>query len=196
MQRRKFLSDATVAVSTAAASTVATTVAATALSASATPIRPASAGKPFTVKAGKDRFNEPILFRGVNPNLVKISAKDTGGLLSVFEYEGLSKIGPSLHMHLHQDEVFYVVEGEFLFQTGDERQTLKAGDTIFLPRNVPHTWLQLSDKGKLIYLLQPAGTLENFFKKMNALKRPPTFAEEQQMSREHGVETIGPPITK
>ena len=186
MQRRKFLVDATAA----------TTVATTALSASATPVRPAAASKSFTVKAGKDRFNEPILYRGINPNLVKISAKDTGDQFSVFEYEGFAKIGPSLHRHLHQDEVFYVVNGEFLFQAGDERQTLKAGDTIFLPRNVPHTWLQLSDTGKMIYLLQPAGNLEDFFKKMDALKRPPTFAEEQQVSREHGVETIGPPITK
>jgi quercetin 2,3-dioxygenase len=183
MQRRKFL-------------TVSTAAAATTLSASATPLRTVAANKVFPVKTGKDRFNEPILFRGVNPNLVKISGKDTGGLLSMFEYEGFAKIGPSLHVHLHQDEVFYVVEGEFLFQAGDERQTLRAGDTIYLPRNIPHTWLQLSDKGKLIYLLQPAGTLEDFFKKMNALKRPPTFAEEQQISREHGVETIGPPITK
>lgn len=186
MQRRKFL-----AVSTGAA-----TVAVTALGASATPNHSASADKTFTVKAGKDRFNEPILYRGVNPNLVKISAKDTGGQFSVFEYEGFAKIGPPLHKHLHQDEVFYVVDGEFLFQAGDERQTLTAGDTIFLPRNVPHTWLQLSEKGKLIYLLQPAGNLEDYFKKMNAFKRPPTFAEDQQVSREHGVETLGPPITK
>ncbi|QJW89415.1 cupin domain-containing protein [Spirosoma taeanense] len=168
-----------------------------ALNTSASPVSPASAtGKNFTVEAGKDRFNEPILFAGVNPNLVKISAKDTGGQFSVFEYEGFAKIGPSLHMHPHQDEVFYVVEGEFLFQVGEERQTLKANDTIFLPRNIPHTWLQLSDKGKMLYLLQPAGTLEEFFKEMNAFKRPPTFAEEQQLSRKHGAETIGPPITK
>ena len=189
MQRRKFLTTST-------AATVATAVAATTLSASGTPTPSSSYDKVFTVKTGKDRFNEPILFRGVNPNLVKISGKDTGGLLSMFEYEGLAKIGPSLHMHLHQDEVFYVVEGEFLFQAGDERQTLKAGDTIFLPRNIPHTWLQLSDKGKLIYLLQPAGTLEDFFKEMKALNHPPTFAEEQKLSREHGMETLGPPITK
>lgn len=181
MQRRKFITSAVLTPD---------------LSASATPFQPVSADKPFTIKTGKDRFNEPILFRGVNPNLVKISAKDTGGLCSMFEYEGFAKIGPSLHMHLQQDEVFYVVDGEFLFQAGDERQTLKAGDTIFLPRNVPHTWLQLSDKGKLIYLLQPAGTLEDFFKEMNALNHPPTFAEEQQLSLKHGVKTIGPPITK
>lgn len=190
MQRRKFL-----AVSSVAVSSVAATVAAATVSASATPSRPASAGKSFTVKAGKDRFNEPILFRGVNPNVVKISGKDTGGLLSMFEYEGIVKMGPELHMHLSQDEIFYVIEGEYLFQVGDERKTLKAGDTIFLPRKVPHTWLQLSDKGKLIYLLQPAGKLEDFFRKINALKRPPTTEELQKTMNETGMQMMGPPLT-
>lgn len=56
MQRRKFL-----ATSTAAAATMATTIAATSLPASATPTKSASAKKSFAVKAGKYRFNEPIL---------------------------------------------------------------------------------------------------------------------------------------
>lgn len=185
MQRRKFLATTVAAVSTGAAT------ATTALSAASAP----SAGKSFTVKAGKDRFDEPIMFRGVNPNVVKISGKDTGGLLAVFEYEGLVKMGPELHLHLSQDEVFYVVEGEYLFQVGDDRQTLKAGDTIFLPRKVAHTWLQLSDKGKLIYLLQPAGKLEDFFKKINALKRPPTTEEVQKTMNETGMQMMGPPLT-
>ncbi len=186
MQRRKFITRATAAATVAATATV---------GASATPSRLASADKTFTVKTGKDRFNEPILYRGVNPNHVKISAKDTGGLLSMFEYEGFVKMGPELHVHFDQDEVFYVIEGEFLFQVGDDKQTLKAGDTIFLPRKVPHTWLQLSDKGKLIYLLQPAGKLENFFKKMNAFKRPPTTDEIQNVMNEHDMKMMGPPLT-
>lgn len=186
MQRRTFIT----------VSTAATAVAATSRSTWATSLRPVSVDKVFTVKTGKDRFNEPILYRGVNPNLVKISAKDTGGMLSMFEYEGIAKMGPELHVHFDQDEVFYVVEGEFLFQTGVARLKLKAGDTIFLPRKIAHTWLQLSDKGKLIYLLQPAGTLEDFFKKMNTFKRPPTTDEVKKVMQEHGMDLVGPPITK
>lgn len=34
---------------------------------------------------------------------------------------------------------------------------------------VPHTWLQLTDKGKLIYFVQPAGKAEEFFRTMNNL---------------------------
>ncbi|WP_247237428.1 cupin domain-containing protein [Telluribacter sp. SYSU D00476] len=153
------------------------------------------ATKSFTVKTGEDRFNEPIKYRGINPNLVKISAKDTGGIYSIFEYEGVAKMGPDLHVHFKQDETFYVLDGEFLFQVGDQRQTLVAGDTIFLPRNVPHTWLQLSDRGKLMYLLQPAGKMEEFFKKMNALEGIPTAEVVQKIHLAHDLKVVGPPLT-
>jgi quercetin 2,3-dioxygenase len=156
-------------------------------------IKPAA--RSFVVKSGQDRFNEPIKYRGISPNLVKVSAKDTGGLFSVFEYEGLAKMGPDLHMHLKQDETFYILEGEYLFQVGDEKHTLKTGDTIFLPRNIPHTWLQLTDKGKLMYMLQPAGKMEEFFKKMNSLKGIPTQEEIQKIHLAHDIKVMGPPLT-
>jgi quercetin dioxygenase-like cupin family protein len=180
MQRRKFVQAAIVGVS---AMTISESFGKT------------RSKKGFKVDSGKDRFNEPIKYRGVNPNDVKISAKDTDGQLSVFEYVGFQKIGPPLHVHFNQDEIFYVVEGEFLFQLDSEKMTLKAGDTIFLPQNVPHTWLQLSDKGKLVYLMQPAGQMEEFFKKMNELKGPPTEELVQQIHQAHGMKIVGPPIS-
>ena len=150
--------------------------------------------KSFVVKAGKDRFDQPILFRGKNPNLVKISAQDTDGLLTALEYEGFEQEGPPLHIHFNQDEVFYIVEGEYRVQVGDELKTLTVGDTIFLPRNVPHTWRQLSKKGKMFYLLQPAGKYEDFFKKLDALKRPPTEEEAQTFALECDMKFVGPPL--
>lgn len=151
--------------------------------------------KGFKVNAGKDRFDQPIKYRGINPNDVKISSKDTDGELTVLEYIGFEKIGPPLHIHFEQDEIFYVVEGEYLFQLDTERMTLKAGDTIFLPRAVPHTWLQLTDKGKLVYFLQPSGKMEEFFKKMNELQGPPTPELVQQIHQAHGMKVVGPPIS-
>jgi quercetin 2,3-dioxygenase len=153
------------------------------------------ATKSFVVKAGQDRFNEPIKYRGISPNLVKISAKDTGGHFSVFEYEGLAKIGPDLHVHLKQDETFYILGGEYLFQVGEEKHTLKTGDFIFLPRNIPHTWLQLTDRGKLMYMLQPAGRMEEFFKAMNALKGIPTQEELNKIHAAHDLKVVGPALS-
>lgn len=150
--------------------------------------------KPFVVRAGGSRFNEPMKYRGVHPNNVIISRKDTGDALSVFAYTGLARVGPSLHMHFHQDEFFYVVEGSYRFVVGNETMELGVGDTIFLPRNIPHGWIQLTDKGSLLYAVQPAGTLEDFFKEMNGLKKPPTAEESQQIHLKHGMKVVGPPL--
>jgi quercetin 2,3-dioxygenase len=149
----------------------------------------------FIVKSGEARFGVHTPFMGVNPNDVKISGKDTNGQLVVFEYIGMQKVGPSLHVHFDQDEIFTVVEGEYLFQVGEKRETLKSGDTIFLPRQVPHTWIQLSDKGKLIYYLQPAGKMEEFFMTMNNLKGRPTAEEIDKIHATHGLKIVGPPLS-
>jgi quercetin dioxygenase-like cupin family protein len=156
---------------------------------------PLSNPKPFVVKNGEARFGEHTPYRGVNPNDIKISKKDTEGGAAMFEYIGFEKIGPPLHIHFTQDEIFYVSEGEYLFQVGDEKSTLKSGDCIFLPRNIPHTWLQISDKGKLIYWVTPAGKMEDFFLKMNSLTKPPTPEEAQQIHIDHDMKVVGPPLS-
>lgn len=154
-----------------------------------------STKEPFVVDTGKSRFGHEIKFLGVHPNDLKISSKDTGGQLSVFEYTGLGKVGPMLHIHLEQDEIFTVLEGEYRFVVGKETHHLKPGQTIFLPRGIPHTWLQLTDKGKLIYFLQPAGKMEEFFQYMNTLKELPSPEEMDRIHAAHGMKVVGPPLS-
>lgn len=154
-----------------------------------------SAKQPFIVDAGQARFGETVKFLGVHPNDLKISAKDTDGQLSVFEYTGLAKVGPALHMHFNQDEIFTVTEGEYRFVVGDATHYLKKGQTIFLPRNIPHTWIQLTDKGKMIYFLQPAGKMEEFFTLMNSLKERPSQEEIDKIHAAHDMKVVGPPLS-
>ncbi|MGA0556019.1 cupin domain-containing protein [Larkinella sp. VNQ87] len=149
----------------------------------------------FVVKAGEARSGVHTPYRGINANDVKISGKDTNGQLAVFEYLGKEKVGPVLHVHHDQDEIFSIVEGEYLFQVGDAKFTVKAGDTVFAPRGVPHTWLQVSERGKQVYMVQPAGQLEEMFVKLSALKEPPTDELLQKLHQEHGMSVLGPPLT-
>jgi quercetin dioxygenase-like cupin family protein len=186
MQRRKFLTSATMA-STVALTTVGTS------SQSQTTSRVPNKG--FLIRAGETRFGERTPFQIVNANDLKISSKDTAGNVSVFEYVGKEKVGPPLHIHYVQDEIFYVVEGEYLFQVGNEKMTAKVGDTIFGPRNVPHTWIQLSETGKLVYLVQPSGTMEQFFSELSQLKGPPTEDQIQTIHMAHGMKVLGPPMS-
>ncbi len=148
----------------------------------------------FKISAGKSRFNEKFLYQGKHPNDIKISKKDTDSNLAIFEYTGFEKTGPPLHIHLHQDEIFYVLNGKYRFVVGNETMVAEPGDTLFLPRNVAHTWLQLTDKGKLIYLVQPAGQAEAFFRTMNNLTHIPTLEEVERIHVTHGMKVVGPPL--
>ena len=181
MQRKKF---------------IATTLAALPLLAlSQLNIRSRTSTKPFVVRAGKSRSGISMKYKGKHPNDVIIAKKDTDDALSVFLFTGYDKVGPTLHVHYHQDELFYVVEGSYRFVVGKETYELNVGDTIFLPRNIPHTWIQLTDNGKLLYAVQPAGSLEEFFKEMNGLKKPPTEEESQKIHLKHGMKVIGRPLS-
>ncbi|UOQ70548.1 cupin domain-containing protein [Hymenobacter cellulosilyticus] len=103
--------------------------------------------KGFKASAGEGRFHGHIELKGVNRNVldVKVSGKDTNGDLAIFEQTSVSQgRGTPLHVHPGQDEVFTVLEGEYAFRVGDDRYRLKTGDSIFLPRQVPHAWTQVS----------------------------------------------------
>ena len=146
----------------------------------------------FVVRAGQSRFGVPMPFRGINPNDLKVSARDTAGGLAQFDYVGVETTGPALHLHLAQDEIFYVVAGEYLFQLGTQKRILRPGDTIFLPRRMPHAWVQRSAHGQLLYWLQPAGQLEDFFLYMSQQKPPLPAAE---MATRFGLQDVGPPLS-
>jgi mannose-6-phosphate isomerase-like protein (cupin superfamily) len=151
--------------------------------------------KAFVVKAGDSRFHKPTPFHGVNPNDLKVSTKDTAGRLSAFDYLGTEKVGPMLHAHLFQDEMFFVLEGEYVFQLGEEKQLLQAGDLIFLPRTVPHTLVQMSDRGKMFYFLQPAGKMEEFFLRLTELDGKGTREQYEELGKTSGITNHGPALS-
>lgn len=150
--------------------------------------------KGFVVKATESRFNEKTLLGGISPTDIKVSSEDTSGDLTVFEYTGNEKGGPPLHIHPKQDEIFFILEGEYLFQVGEDKHNLKAGDTIFLPRTVPHAFAQLTVKGKMFFLLQPSGKMEDFFRTIGNLTAEPTPAQGVKIFEDHGMKVVGPPL--
>ena len=151
--------------------------------------------KGFKVNAGEARFGKHYKMKGVTLNTldIKISGKDTANALAVFEQTGLTpKGGPPLHIHPNQDEWFYIVEGEYLFQVGTERYQVKAGDTIFLPRNIQHAFIQLTEKGKAIVSYLPAGKMEAFFEATDAWVTPPAKEEVVKVFADHEMKVVGP----
>lgn len=153
--------------------------------------------KGFTVKSGEARFGEHYKMKGVTLNIldIKISKTDTENELAIFEQSGLTPNGgPPLHIHPYQDEWFYIIEGEYLFQVGEDQYEIKKGDTIFLPRNVQHAFKQLTEKGKMIVTYLPAGKMESFFKVTDQWTTPPSKEEIAQVFAEHDMKVVGKPL--
>ncbi|MDC6355095.1 MULTISPECIES: cupin domain-containing protein [unclassified Robiginitalea] len=148
--------------------------------------------RPFIIKAGDGRKEGFTLQNG----LLKVSGQDTLGQFSLFEMknEDGPKAGPPLHVHKYQDEVFQIIEGEFLFQVGDNTIEAQKGDIVFGPRNIPHTFFQKSKKGHMFFSYNPAGKMENILKAVNELipNHPKKFAE---VCAENDVPFVGPPMT-
>jgi mannose-6-phosphate isomerase-like protein (cupin superfamily) len=124
----------------------------------------------------------------------KVVTADTQGALFVAEQMMHAKGGPPLHMHLEQDEWFYVVEGEFLVEIGGIRHVLTAGDSVLGPRQIPHRWLFTGNgSGKILVSFAPAGKMESFFEQVAKTGAMP--GEDKALFAEHGMVLLGPALT-
>lgn len=130
------------------------------------------------------------------PNLgtrVLLRSEESGGYLSVLENLVPARAkGPDLHQH-DFDEAFYIVEGELVFQIGDQLVTAGTGTLAFAPRNVPHTLANRTDEpARYVLVCTPAG-FERHFARMAAERagqEPPEWA----MQPIPDVTRVGPPI--
>ena len=154
-----------------------------------------TANRVIRVQQREDRFNERIPVGGKSSIDRKVSGKDTAGSWSMFEANWSLKGGPPLHVHQVEDEWFYVIEGEYAVQVGDERFRLNPGDSLLAPREVPHTYAHVGDgQGRLLIAYQPAGAMEDFFLEVSRLAGPPSASEVQRVFTAHGIEVVRPPL--
>ncbi|KAA6456440.1 cupin domain-containing protein [Acidobacteria bacterium AB60] len=145
--------------------------------------------EPHVVPAGEDRLGEHHS-RGYSSILFKVLPRETNGGLLILEHWNMTRGGPPLHMHLHQEEWFYVVEGAVDFQIGDERKRLQAGDSILGPRNVPHTFAAVAGKSsRLMIAFNPAGQMEEFLR-VTGVPDPPV--QDAAFFAHYGMKLIGP----
>lgn len=66
------------------------------------------------------------------------------------------------HSHKHE-QMTYCLEGSFEFYVEDKVERINAGDTIYLPSDIPHYCALLSKKGRLLDVFTPIR--EDFLKK-------------------------------
>ena len=153
--------------------------------------------KGFVVKSAKDRYQEELHIMGGQFDC-KVSAKDTNGAFCMYDTLRQAKGGPALHLHHSQDELFYVIKGEFTVKVGEDFFNLKAGDFAFAPRKIPHTFAKTNEEeGQMLVMFQPAGSIEDFFKQMSKFGSsvPKDYDKAlKDLWTTHGMEIVGPPL--
>jgi mannose-6-phosphate isomerase-like protein (cupin superfamily) len=96
--------------------------------------------------------------------VIKASGESTGGAFALFEEN--EPVDTPLHVHENEDELFYVLEGEHVFQVGQEEFLTGPGGLVFAPRGVPHAQRRVVPRtGRILVLTSPAG-LEGFFREL------------------------------
>ena len=153
-------------------------------------------GKGFAVYRDKDRFDKSITLLEGDTFFTKVASKDTNGDLYVFESTRIKQGGPSFHIHQDQDEWWYVLEGEFRIKVGDELFDVKAGDSVFGPRGVPHTFSKVGEgTARMIITFQPAGRMEEFFSSVaKGILKGKSEKEQDDFRKAHGFERVGPAL--
>lgn len=123
----------------------------------------------------------------------------TDGMITVGEARLPARSsGPSLHVHTHEDEGTFVIEGTLTFVIGDNRFEAGPGSFVWAPRGVPHTFANLTEAPvRVIGMIVPSG-LEKMFieqaKYFSELTGPPDPERVDEIGSRYGVKVIGPPI--
>lgn len=149
-------------------------------------------GALLRVPAGVDRFGEQRSL-GISTIDFKLTSQDSQGVL-VLENTFHARGGPARHLHYDQDEWFYILEGDFVFEVGTERCTLRPGDSLLAPRQVPHVWAYVGDaRGRILVTFLPAGAMEAFFREVTKANAMPP--QDPALWHAHGMELLGPPLS-
>lgn len=106
--------------------------------------------------------------------------------------------GPPRHVHTREDERFYVLEGELVFQLDGARHTVGPGGTVYSPRGVVHAYQNFTTSDARLLIATMPGAFGVMFEEMSAATPPggmPAMDVPEALHRKHGITTMGPPLS-
>jgi len=106
-----------------------------------------------------------LWFNG-NTYSVKVSTNETNGRIAFVEASIPPGCGSPPHIHLREDEIFYLLSGELEFLDSDRTFLARQGDFVMIPRGRRHRFMNVGvHVAKTIFLFTPAG-FERLFLEM------------------------------
>lgn len=135
----------------------------------------------------------------------KADADETAGAYSLTEHLVSPAGCPPPHVHVHEDEAFYVLEGQMEFEVDGVVTPAGPGTFAFVPGGAVHTFRVRSSTARMLVMTSgrtpaPAGGLHHFFMTLGVpaaarvLPEPaaPDVAALVALGSEHGIEFVAP----
>ena len=140
---------------------------------------------------------------GTDTLTLKATSEQTGGSMGVLEATSPPEYGPPRHIHYSSDELFYVLEGEFLFLVGERQISAMPGAFVFIPRGTIHAAKVIGNKpGKVLTAYVPGG-LERSFEEFarvrteqgeDASRSTGRSMTVEEINEKYDSEFVGPPL--
>lgn len=148
---------------------------------------------PLVVAPREGRTANPLTIGGQEV-FIKVAGGDTNDALSCMFHTVPPMTGPPLHQHQHEDEMFYVIEGEVTFQIDGNRTVAKAGTTLFAPRLTVHAFQNFTQStARLLITLVPGG-LDRMFVEASSITGENAAAQFGPIGARYGLTVKGPPL--
>jgi mannose-6-phosphate isomerase-like protein (cupin superfamily) len=147
----------------------------------------------FAVQAGEGRTLPTPTADQVT---LKADTRQTNGSMTVMEFRVAAGSGPATHTHLREDELWWVLEGDFRFRTGNDWLRASTGGMAFGPRGMPHAFQNIGvTPGRLLVVTTPSG-LERFFEQFAEQRTLPVgFEQLTAIGEANWLEFTGPPLS-
>lgn len=94
---------------------------------------------------------------------VMVHPDEVGNAYALFEQTIPPGHGPPMHVHRHETEIFYVVEGAFELCIGGDTVRAGPGAIMVGPRDIPHTFRNVGDAPGILHLTVIPGNFGHYF---------------------------------
>jgi quercetin dioxygenase-like cupin family protein len=139
----------------------------------------------------------PIVIPHIGLKLrVRVPPQTNGGIITSIETENAPGFGPPLHRH-REAEIFYVLEGRYLFEVEGKRFVAGAGDVVSVPGSVVHAFVNVTDAPARQFIqIVPGMDATAFFVGMGDIMKSgrPDRDRLDSFGKQWGVEFLGPPL--
>jgi quercetin dioxygenase-like cupin family protein len=136
----------------------------------------------------------PLLELGGATVIEHVSGEQTAGAFATLEFRVTNGAPtPPTHVHEHEDELSYVIEGALEVTVGDTTHLVRAGETIVKPRGIPHRFATVGDQPvRFLETVVPAG-FDGYFRDVAAaVDDSGSFDRDlaNQLMTSYGVHTV------